>query len=227
MNRENNNRNNIWLIKDRIIIEYETSIVIPNGKLNAVPRIEVINKDSLNELPDGGGCYWIWTNEPVNHSLHKNRNPIGHNGGQIIYNGIAQDGLRGRILHHLFGVISAGWSGISMDILLGQSESHRKKAMSTILRAKVPFINNVPIRDKELLFQLYMSEEERNFVSNTNHQTYFFRNGININDEKHRNYSFIVYFIHGLKAISYIPFIEKKWREINGLPKLCSYSSGR
>lgn len=239
------NYNNFWLEEEKKFLKAIENVEIPNSNLDKVNFINVKSQDDLNHISDGGGCYWIWTNEPVIHTLHKNKLPAELNSGQIIYNGIAKDDVKGRVFHHLFGFEDAGWSGISMDIYKNNSQSHRKKAMS--LKGKVPYIfedivvkrgnkaKNIkkgdvikvlsPIRQKEQLLKLNLSSDEIDFIKNSTSSQFFFRNGINIADEKHRKYDYKVYYITGLSSL-YLEFIEKKWRE-NGLPRLCSYSSGR
>jgi hypothetical protein len=187
----------------------------------------VKNKNDLNDIPNGGGCYWIWTNEPVKHSLHKHSTPKVFNKGEIIYNGIAKDDVKGRVFHHLFGFFDAGWSGISLDIYTNDSKSHRKKACSST--GKVPSIKIKdkfqPIKSKNQLLKLHLSNTEKKYIQSSASNIFFFRNGIDITEQKHKNYIFKIYFIIGLKSL-YLEYIEKEWRQF-GLPKLCSYSSGR
>lgn len=237
--------NQYWINQEKKFLKAIKNVEIPNSKLEQVDYIEIKSQEDFKKIPDGGGCYWIWTNEPVIHTLHKNKLPSKLNSGQIIYNGIAKDDVKGRVFHHLFGFEDAGWSGISMDIYKNNSQSHRKKAMSS--SGKVPYLFEdktakrvnkkknfkkgdkitilAPIKTKSQLLRLNLSEKEQGFINNTNHSKYYFRNGINIVDDKHKTHSFKVYFITGLSSI-YLEFIEKKWRE-NGLPRLCSYSTGR
>ena len=237
--------NQYWINQEKKFLKAIKNVEIPNSKLEQVDSFEIKSQEDLKKIPDGGGGYWIWTNEPVIHTLHKNKLPNELNSGQIIYNGIAKDDVKSRVFHHLFGFEDAGWSGISMDIYKNNSQSHRKKAMST--SGKVPYVlenkivkrgnkkNNLkkgdkirtlsPIKTKSQLLKLNLSKKEQDFLNNTNNSKYYFRNGINIVDDKHKNYSFKVYFITGLSSL-YLEFIEKKWRE-NGLPRLCSYSTGR
>ncbi len=192
--------NQYWINQEKKFLEAIKDVEIPNSKLEKVDYVEVKSQENLNRIPDGGGCYWIWTNEPVIHTLHKNPLPPELNSGQIIYNGIAKDDVKGRIFHHLSGYEDANWSGISMDIYKNNSQSHRKKAMSS--SGKVPYIpenkiikrgnkkknltkgDNVvilsPIKTKNKLLTLNLSDDERDFINNTNHSKYYFRNGINI-----------------------------------------------
>lgn len=215
--------NNYWLEQEKIFLNAIKDVQIPNEQLKNVDFKLLKNSEDINSIPSGGGCYWIWTNEPVKHSLHKHKTPTPFNEGEIVYNGIAKDDVKGRIFHHLFGFEDAGWSGISLDIYTKQSVSHRKKACSP--NGKVPYINNIPIKTKTQLLKLNLSKSEKDFILKNSSNVFHFRNGINITDDKHKNYDFIVYYITGLTSL-YLEHIEKQWREF-GLPKLCSYSSGR
>lgn len=215
--------NNYWLRQERIFFEAIRYVEIPNRNLDQVDSILLRNRNDLTQIPSGGGCYWIWTNEPVYHSLHRHPTPTNFDGGECIYNGIAKDDVKGRVFHHLFGYEDASWSGISMDIYTNNSVSHRKKACSP--SGKVPYINNIPIRNREQLLMLHLSENETNYVGHQQTNVFYFRNGINIEEDKHINFDFRIYFIVGLTSL-YLEYIEKKWREF-GLPKLCSYSTGR
>lgn len=120
--------NSYWLEHEKKFLNAIKDVEIPNQKLTNVDFILLKRSADINSIPSGGGCYWVWTNEPVNHSLHKHKTPDTFNSGEIIYNGIAKDDVKGRIFHHLFGFEDAGWSGISLDIYTKKSASHRKKA---------------------------------------------------------------------------------------------------
>lgn len=238
--------NEVWQQEEKKFLMAIQDVKIPNGNLEDVAYVVPKVSSDLDNIPCGGGCYWIWTNEPVLHSLHKNEMPESFEDGEIIYNGIAKDDVRDRVKHHLFGDANAGWSGISLDIYFGDTISHRKKALSE--KGKVPYIKAKtivkrgstkkglakgseivvfkPIRSKEDFEKLYLSEEERAQIVNADVNKIFFRNGIDLTEAKHSIYEYRVYFITGLSSL-YLEFIEKKWRDDNGLPKLCSYSSGR
>jgi len=215
--------NNYWLEQEKKFLNAISDVDVPDQSLDNVDFIPVSNHEDLGNISNGGGCYWIWTNEPVIHSLHKNKIPGSFNGGEVIYNGIAKDDVKGRVFHHLFGFEDAGWSGISMDIYRKPSTSHRKKACSP--KGKVPYLNNEPIRSKEQLLKLHLTETEKKYIKNNEQDIFYFRNGINLNDEKHSDFEFKVYFITGLTSL-YLEHIEKEWRN-DGLPKLCSYLTGR
>jgi len=219
---------NRWIEQDKRVIEFESTLLIPEKDLSNVPYVQVKEPKDLEEIPREGGCYWIWTNEPVNHKFHKGDIPESFDGGVVIYNGIAKDNVRARIYHHLFGVEEQGWSGISMDILKFTPQSHAKKAMSTKKRSKVAIlVDGTRITDIALLLKLHLSDEEKEIVRYKLHSEVFFRNGIDRTEAKHKPYDFKVYYISGLKSVSYLEFIEKIWREKYNLPQLCSYKSGR
>ena len=237
--------NSYWIEQEKIFSDAIKNVKIPNASLDKVNNIIINTATDLSKIPDVGGCYWIWTNEPVVHTLHKHPLPNKINDGEIIYNGIAKDKVRERIEHHLFGKEDAGWSGISLDIYQGNSTSHRKKAMS--VKGKVPYIkihketkradkktgvkkgdikeDFLAIKNKKILSELHLSQDEKKYIAETDNSQYFFRNGINITENKHNNFEFRIYFIIGLSSL-YLEYIEKMWRK-NGLPKLCSYSTGR
>jgi hypothetical protein len=237
--------NEIWQQEEQKFLQAIQGVKIPSATLEDVAFVIPKSISDLNIIPQTGGCYWIWTNEPVLHSLHKNPTPKPFNGGEIIYNGIAKDDVRSRVKHHLFGQIDAGWSGISLDIYFGDTISHRKKALSQ--KGKVPYIIDkkialrlskkknlkkgdeieihIPIRKKDDFLKIHLTDNEKELLNQSEIGKIYFRNGIDITEPKHSKYEFKVYFITGLSSL-YLEFIEKKWRE-NGLPKLCSYSSGR
>ncbi|MBM4171999.1 MAG: hypothetical protein FJ214_09050 [Ignavibacteria bacterium] len=93
-----------------------SNVEVPNNVLDKVDFVIIRVKKDIEKISDGGGCYWIWTDKPVLHSLHTNLSPKAFKGVQIIYNGIAKDNVKKRIQHHIFGHEKARWSGISMDI---------------------------------------------------------------------------------------------------------------
>lgn len=235
-----------WIDEEKKYLSAIENVKIPNGNLDDVTNLTIKTEDDIEKIPDGGGCYWIWTNEPVTHFFHKNNPPNPIDGGEIIYNGIAKDDVKGRIRNHLLGQPDAGWSGISLDIYFGDTASHRKKVVSQ--KGKVPYIQEekevsraiknkglkkgdkisrlAPLRKKADFDKLNLSEEEKKYISSKEYTDLYFRNGIDVRESKHKDFEFRVYFIVGLTSI-YLDFIEKQWRSINGTPKLCSYSSGR
>jgi hypothetical protein len=223
-----------WIEQDKYVQNFEASLPFPKWDLSDVPSLLVKHQEDLKSLPKGGGCYWIWTDEPVWHKLHKEKEipkkvKYSTKDGAIVYNGIAKDNVKARLMHHLFGDPNQGWSGISMDILKYDAQSHAKKAMSTNGKSKVAMLlNGTPIRDIDtLLDNLHLSEDEKNYIYQHSETDIYFRNGINVTEEKHKNFDFVVFYITGLKSKSYLEYIEKKWRDEYKLPQLCSYKSGR
>ena len=236
-----------WQQQDKKYRDAVKDIEIPNGILEYVQYILPKSPQDFNLIPETGGCYWIWTDEPVLHSLHKNKTPLKFDGGEIIYNGIAKANVRHRVKNHLHNLdIDSGWSGISMDIYFGETQSHRKKGLSQ--KGKVPFIKKkitakgnskikgykkgeeleifVPIRTREDLYSILISNAEKEQLMTNETGVIHFRNGINIFERKHQPFEFRVYYITDISAL-YLDYIEKRWREDYHLPKLCSYSSGR
>jgi hypothetical protein len=230
-----------WLAEEKKYLEAIKEVQIPDKYLTGVPYKIIKNESDVKEIDMGGGCYWIWTNEPIKHQFHKNLTPEGFNDGEIIYNGIAKDDVKSRIEHHLFGKEDAKWSGISIDLYVGsKTKSHRKKIFGS--KGKVPYFKSEKILgrktkegnkgDKIPIWKPVRDKADCDFLSIIEIETLkglkqaYFRNGIDVKDAKHTGYEFRVYYIVGLKSL-YLDFIEKKWREEYGLPKLCSYSSGR
>ena len=224
---------NKWTNENFKLKNFISKLEIPNNELYGVEYVELKNSLDFNKFPKSGGCYWIWTNEPIKHFFHKNKNPNNFDGGEIIYNGITQD-INGRIKKHLSNKdIQDGYSAISIDLYLGPPPpSHFKKAMVSEKnrKQKIAFIkdnknNFLSIETKENLEHINLSDVEKKFVENSTYNIICFRNGINIFDEKHETNKFRVYFLTEIEPI-YYEFIEKEWRK-NGLPRLCTYKSGR
>ncbi len=236
------NKKTNWKEEDKKFSNFEDGkIKIPNEKLANVESIVIKKPEDFDDIPNSKGVYWIWTNEPVKHILHA---PNKNNGklpkkikisidgnkveGEIIYNGIAQSDIRGRIRNrHLLAEKDNGISGISIDIFDGKVFSHKKKVFSMDGKGKVPYIDSERIKTKEAALKLFLSQDEKKFIKETSEERIYFRNGINIFEPKHKEYTFIVFFIANLKSESYISFVEKKWRIKYGSPRLCSYLSGR
>lgn len=200
--------NEIWQEEEKKFLAAIKGVKIPNYKLGDVLFITPKSEQDFEAIPESGGCYWIWTNEPVLHSLHKNKTPAQFDNGEIIYNGIAKDNVRGRAKHHLMGDVEAGWSGISVDVFFGETTSHRKKAFSE--KGKVPYINEKtevkraikdkglkkgdfverlkPIRSKDDFFKINLSEKEKEELKGLEYEKIYFRNGIDITEEKHQGF---------------------------------------
>jgi hypothetical protein len=127
MRLKNNFSSSVWKKEEEKFKRVESRIKIPNAKLKNVDCIGLSKKSHFNKIPESGGCYWIWTNEPVIHYLHKQKTPQKMSKGEIIYNGIAKDNVRSRITHHLLADDDAGWWGIrSTSIQRDQSRIGRR-----------------------------------------------------------------------------------------------------
>lgn len=235
--------NSIWIGEEKKYLSAIENVKIPNERLDDVPSVIIKSEEDILKIGDGGGCYWIWTNEPVTHFFHKNPIPSSVDNGEIIYNGIAKDDVKGRIKHHLLSISDARWSGISLDIYFLDTVSHRKKVFAK--KGKVPYVQKetevlkseglnkgdkvtrlVPLRNIEDISKLNLSPEEQSHISKLDYKEIYFRNGIDVQEKKHAEFEFRVYYIVGLKSL-YLDFVEKQWRNKYGTPKLCSYSSGR
>lgn len=157
-----------WNDEQKKFLKSLKSVNIPNYRLSFVPKIDLKSKLDFGNIPKEGGCYWIWTDEPILHSFHKHSLPKKFDCGEIIYNGIAKDNLSWRINNHLFSDEDEGWSGISIDLYMKRSISHRKKAMSTNIKHKVPYKDNSPLNDKSSLLRLRLSFKEKEYISGSN-----------------------------------------------------------
>ncbi len=216
----------IWQDIDAQICEFEKSIPIPNETLENVDWVIVKSANDLLKIPKAGGCYWIWTDRDIHHSFNNKRHPAKFDSGEIIYNGIAKDDVRGRVQKHLVGHPEEGFSAISVDLYPNSNvESHKKKACSA--KGNSAYFNQQRIRNKNYLANLNFSPEEITFIDSEEGAEFYFRNGINVTDAKHVNNTYKVYFICDLKSLSYGDIIEKRWREKYGLPRLCTYNKGR
>lgn len=201
---------------------------IPNEKLDGCEKILLKDKKDFDLIPKTSGAYWILTDEIVKHSMDLHtRKPNKINGFDIIYNGIAGD-LNSRAKEHLYREKCEGQSGISVDLYIETkkiSDSHVKYACGK--GKKVPYLleKNGKISCKEDVFLLNLSNEEIEFVKNCNEDYIKFWNGINISWNKHKNFNW--YFCYYKSISPLTELIEKKWRNVYGKPRLCSYTTGR
>lgn len=215
-----------WKEIDIEVFNFENKIIIPNENLEEVPFVIIKGYDDLLKIPREGGCYWIWTDREIYHSFNNNPHPKKFNNGEIIYNGIAKDDIRGRIQKHLLGNVEEGFSAISIDIYFNTHvKSHKKKICSK--KGNSAYYNKNRIRNKEDLNHLNFTQDELFFINNNESDEYYFRNGINVTEIKHISNIYKVYYLSGFKSLSYGDIIEKRWREKYGLPRLCTYNKGR
>jgi hypothetical protein len=198
----------------------------PEASLDGLPYATIKTETDLLSLPKKNCAYWIATTEPVEHSMHKHQFPQKMNDGfEIIYNGVAGD-LRGRMKNHLFRDTCAGLSGISVDIFTQPQSpgSHVKKAFSTKPKDKVIYVQGSRVSNKEDLLKMNLTQQEESWI-NTSTGNIFLWNGINVTWPKHVNHEWRVYYYQCDQSMS--SFVEIKWRERHGHPRLISYLSGR
>lgn len=211
-------------------------VEVPDSKLTGISSIRIQGIRDIEHIPKKiQGTYWICTNEPITHCLHKGVNIPKklENNFQIVYSGSSCD-LRDRAKQHLLRIsgVYGTMSGISVDILQQaptNKSSHAKCLWTPAKNKKLPKILKIdqyvkPVDKEDILNSMYLSAEEQSYVSNTN--DIFFKNGINVEDEKHRPYKWIFYYTQIMNH-SIRDFIEIKWRKLYGIPVLCSYSEGR
>jgi len=211
-------------------------IQVPDYKLTSISSIHIQSIKDIENIPKKiQGVYWICTNEPLSHCLNKGHNTprqLDEN-FQIIYSGTSCD-IRDRAKQHLIRTNGTygTMSGISVDILQEaptSKSSHTKCLWSPSKNKKIPKISKLnhyvkPLDKSDILNIMHLSPEEKSYISNTNE--IYFKNGIHVEDEKHRPYKWIFYYIP-IKNHSIRDFIEIEWRKLYGVPILCSYSEGR
>ena len=209
-----------------------------------------MNGDNLKDIPNLPGNYWIATNEPILHSLNPdfdNRpKKIEYDGEElnIIYNGQGEK-IRGRIKELLYRPKTKGlsdMSGISIDVtdhyVQGTKISHNKclykKKNTSTKGKKLPKYEfkrrTIEYGDIKEIYSDDDLENVKEYCKELNEDsTVYFKNGIDINEEKHKKYTWFVIYYDMNKHI-YHPFsdiIEQEWRGKNGSPILCSYKCGR
>lgn len=212
------------------------TITIPCEKLKICKSIEVHSDIDFNTIPNVSGLYWIMTNEPIIHCLNSGLNcPYINNANmRIIYNGTT-DNLRARLKDHLLRSDDKGGSGtqsgISIDVLLNKLEYNKISHIKCLWgeKKKTPKILKdekfVKLTNKEeLISQMYLTEHEKEYIKNND--TIYFKNGINVLSDKHKKYKWHIYFLE-IENHNIRDYIEIEWRKKNGVPILCSYTSGR
>ena len=202
--------------------------------------------DSLTQIPNKPGNYWILTTEPVKHSLNSDFNhrpePIEIKGVKyyIIYNG-QSDNIPARIKQHCFNdkIKQGDMSGISIDIFPNNNNSdlkHNKTIykINANNRTKIPFIEHEQrVMTYSDIPNLWCDNDEQRVIDYCNSLTpesiVCFKNGINIEENKHSQHNWIVVY-YDMDLDIYHPIsdvIEQRWRVNFGQPILCSYKSGR
>ncbi len=211
------------------------TIAIPDAQLTDLEFVNMSEGD-VNDIPKKGGCYWIVTDAPITHCLNSGQKipTTDEDGFTVIYNGVVSNSLRQRATEHLLrkSGLYGEMSGLSIDLICQPSKpgrgSHAKCAWSPSGR-KLPrlFIDDRwhKVTDKQVAIDtLFLTDAEREYLANND--AVFFKNGININDPKHCDYTWkFVYCTCEDNTIR--SFIETQWRKAHGVPQLCSYISGR
>ena len=218
---------------ETFIKELEDNAWTPDAELRGAKKVTIDSRQSLLDLPKSNAAYWVSTNEPVLHSMHKHTNPmLLENGHEVIYNGVTM-GLRSRITEHLLRKKCKGNSGISVDIFCDDipPSSHIKKAMAPG-RKKTCFVNTdlglTRVQsNKKLLSRMNLTSKEAAFVDSNKTDTIYFWNGINVCWDKHKEYEWVVHYVETASNPEYTGIIEHLWRERYGYPRLISYLKGR
>jgi len=224
-------------------------IVIPDNELISLTHVTMRTMDDLKQIPNENGCYWIMTNEPINHCFNSGNHCPGvlSDGFSVVYNGVAAQ-MRGRAKQHLLRQGSRGsfgsTSGISVDLLKetevkkGVSKSHVKwmwQDTDAAKKRKLPKILKGPSTNKyyqnqrdaskqEIMNTLNLSQSEKEMAADR--EELIFKNGIDVTDEKHAVYTWKFVFVpisnQGLRDC-----VERNWRIKYGVPILCTYKDGR
>lgn len=228
-------------------------ILIPDNELSKLTHVTLRNMDDLKQIPKETGCYWILTNEPINHCFNSgNHCPVVLSDGfSVVYNGVAAE-LRGRAKQHLLRQCSKGsfgsTSGISVDLLKetevikGGSKSHvkwmwqqanaaKKHKLPKILKCRGALGSDNQYyqiqRDtskQEILDTLHLSQSEKEMAAKR--EELIFKNGIDVTDEKHAVYTWKFVFVP-ISDHGLRDCVERKWRIEYGVPILCTYKDGR
>lgn len=211
-------------------------IQIPDERLMGISSIRIQSMNDIERIPiKTPGIYWISTNEPITHCLNKGIHVpvVMDDNFQIVYNGSCCD-LRERAKKHLLRVngVYGTMSGISVDILQSQptkKSSHAKCLWSNGKNKKIPKLlksgkYNKPHNKEEIMSSVHLSSDEKHYLSTTDE--IFFKNGIHVDDDKHRPYKWIFHYAPIMNH-SIRDYVEIEWRKSHGVPILCSYSEGR
>jgi len=51
----------VWKHEEERFRELEEAIRIPNARLVDVDMVELSNLADFDQIPEAGGCYWLWT----------------------------------------------------------------------------------------------------------------------------------------------------------------------
>lgn len=210
-------------------------IEIPDASLSGLTSIRITKEEDLIRIPKTGGNYWILTDEPVRHVLHAGKKcpTILSSGLTVVYNGVSGS-LQGRAKEHLLREDSKGGfgaqSGISLDLM---KESPTKKSSHAKCiwaeKKKIPKVllggsYKKPSSKNEVIDAMHLSADEKENARGK--EELYFKNGIHVQDTKHIPYTWLFVFVP-ISVHSIRDYVENEWRNIHGVPVLCSYTSGR
>ncbi len=217
------------------------TIEIPSISLEGVSSVQINQRvrgrgaQPVEGIPKTAGCYWVYTDEPVNHCLNAaKKNPSRMDSGcVVVYNGVTTN-LQSRAKEHLLreSGLYGEMSGLGVDLICeapkeGRS-SHAKCAWAPSSR-KLPkvLIDGAYVRPRtkdDVLKSLHLSAAERKYLEEND--VVCFKNGINAREPKHMRFKWYFGWVEcpddNLRG-----YIERKWRETHGVPVLCSYTAGR
>lgn len=213
-------------------------INIPDAELTGITTILIRGlEDIINFIPSRmSGCYWIMTDEPINHSfnncayLPKKR---ASDGLSIVYSGVS-DNLRVRLKEHLLRqdgrmCNSGSRSAMSIDVLPPDSliKHHVKCAWGD--KKKLPKIL-IQGNESEVLYRKPESFEEicqaLRIETTTIMRELYFKNGIDVRQPRHASFQWKVAFVP-LKVHCIRDYVENEWKKRHGCPILCTYKEGR
>lgn len=208
----------------------------PDQHLTNIPKKTVAQPSDFDDIPKTGGCYWILTNEDVNHCLNSStKHPEelipDTDDCRVVYNGVADD-LRSRAKQHLLRNDRDGHfgtrSGISVDLMKGAKtetkNSHAKRINLIRLRTADGFEPMKTSDKNTILERLNFTREEVDLAFQQ--EEIFFKNGIDVQDLKHQHCQWIFAY-ESIDNQLLRDHIERSWREKYGIPILCTYKSAR
>jgi hypothetical protein len=216
---------------------------VPDAHLSCTKKAYA---NQLQSIPNVAGNYWICTNEPIDHCFNDGRNlPKASIAGMaVVYNGTSNK-LRTRAAEHLLRRNISTKSGISVDLMYSPFPGAFFKCAWSSFKKKVPKVREMTycdMNDFDYLYPessfvdstsfrmtcdaLHLSDEEE--ASAMDHlgifDALYFKNGIDVNDSKHRKYTWMFAYIE-MDDAHIRSHVEVEWRRRHGTPALCSYSA--
>ena len=215
------------------MIEDQKKYAVPAKDLSDLPYVDIKSEEDFNKIPNSGGAYWIVTNEPIPHAMNKYENQrVKLNIGEVVYNGMAKDNVKGRIKAHMHRTKQGGMSAISVDVLPCIAGSHTKLMIHENKRKKLAYFNGIKVTSiDEIPVNSYSQSNQKNIKEvlkdpKNKDNAIWFRSGINVLDKNHAMYNWRVYYLTDVSR-TYADFVETEWRKLYGQPRLNSYVDGR